>query len=209
MSDKCEKWMTKATASKETLVAIVGKFLPILIGEAYVAFDEKTARKLCTILDAVWEAAPDAGWIHSIPGWATLCNLCADGPDLFDDEHPYVEAIKVIKIDPGMTVLCDFCNEDYTASEMTGGILFGSKAACPKCAPGIEQRAKEYGEEKHIKARCPEAMSFAEWVRGIRVASDLAHSGLVPDRFKGKVADCAVVLDAARKPAGSSKEGTE
>ncbi len=59
-------------------------------------------------------------------------------------------------------------HEEFTSSKETGGILFGSKAACPKCAPGIEKRAKEFGEEKHIKARCPDGMGFAEWVRGLR-----------------------------------------
>lgn len=30
-------------------------------------------------------------------------------------------------------VLCDLCNEDYTESDVTGGILVGSYAICPKC----------------------------------------------------------------------------
>jgi hypothetical protein len=72
---------------------------------------------------------------------------------------------KVFRIDPGNRVVCDDCNEDYTDSQETGGILFQSKAICPKCAPKWESTAKGYGEERFIKARCPEGKAFADWVR--------------------------------------------
>lgn len=65
----------------------------------------------------------------------------------------------------GNTVLCDICNTDYTDSKETGGILFGSYAVCPKCAPKMELDAKKYNEEKYIASRCPENKSFADWVR--------------------------------------------
>lgn len=72
---------------------------------------------------------------------------------------------RIIKVDPGNIVLCDSCNEDYTESEESGGILFRSYAYCPKCAKRAEKSAKKYGEEHYIRARCPSNKSFANWVR--------------------------------------------
>ena len=68
----------------------------------------------------------------------------------------------------GDTVLCDDCDTDYTASTVTGGILFQSRALGPCCAPKWERSAREYGEEEFIRARGPAWMSFADWVRAIR-----------------------------------------
>ena len=71
----------------------------------------------------------------------------------------------VIELDQGSVVLCDLCNADHTLSSESGGLLFGSHAVCPACAPKIESAAKEHGEEEYIRARCPEGKSFANWVR--------------------------------------------
>lgn len=68
-------------------------------------------------------------------------------------------------LQPGRLVFCDGCGEDYTDSPATGGILFQSKAICPTCASKWEQGAKQYGEERFIKARCPVGMAFSDWVR--------------------------------------------
>lgn len=68
-------------------------------------------------------------------------------------------------IEPGNVVLCDDCNADYTDSDESGGILFGSRAICPKCQQKWIENARKYNEEKYIKARCPKDMSFADWVR--------------------------------------------
>jgi len=73
----------------------------------------------------------------------------------------------IVAPDPGNIVLCDMCNADYTESGEPGGFLFSSYAVCPQCTDKVEADAKEYGEEKHIKARCPSDMSFADWVRDV------------------------------------------
>ena len=65
----------------------------------------------------------------------------------------------------GDIVICDTCGKDYTNSDEKGGIEFGSKAVCPKCTPGFLKSAKKFNEENHIKRRCPDDKSFAEWVR--------------------------------------------
>jgi hypothetical protein len=75
------------------------------------------------------------------------------------------ENIAVIEVDAGNKVNCDYCNDDYTDSTESGGLLFGSYAACPKCAPAIEGNAKLHQEADRIRARCPENKSFADWVR--------------------------------------------
>lgn len=73
--------------------------------------------------------------------------------------------IERITIEPGNSVVCDACNDDYTHSDAVGGLLFQSKAICPNCSPKWEAGAKEYGETHLIKARCPADKSFADWVR--------------------------------------------
>lgn len=74
----------------------------------------------------------------------------------------------VIKVDPGRCVVCDFCNKDWTDSPISGGILFGSKGTCPECQPRLEASAERYGEQEHIRGRCPPGVSFADWIRSIR-----------------------------------------
>lgn len=75
-------------------------------------------------------------------------------------------ASSVVKIpELGRVVLCDDCGEDFTDSPAVGGILFVSRACCPSCAPRWEANAKKYGEDRYIRARCPEGKSFADWVR--------------------------------------------
>ena len=71
-------------------------------------------------------------------------------------------------IDVGRKVVCDWCNDDHTDTEATGGFLFGSYATCPKCAPRMQASAVEFGEEHMIRARCPEGMRFGDWVRELR-----------------------------------------
>ncbi len=66
--------------------------------------------------------------------------------------------------DLGDRVYCDYCNKDYTDSKESGGIIFGSKAICPECAPEALNRIRGYNEEHFIKAYCPEKMSFHQFV---------------------------------------------
>lgn len=73
------------------------------------------------------------------------------------------------EFDIGNTVLCDFCNEDFTHSEAKGGLLFQSKAACPNCAPSIQASAVRHGETQYIRLVCPDDMAFKDfvlWIRG-------------------------------------------
>jgi hypothetical protein len=65
-------------------------------------------------------------------------------------------------IDIGTTVLCDICNDDYTNSDALGGILVGSYAVCPQCAPEFT----DSDDEPVI--HCPAGMRFRDWVLRIR-----------------------------------------
>lgn len=65
-------------------------------------------------------------------------------------------------VDIGRIVVCDFCDADHTDTTVSGGVIFGSKAVCPTCAPRVQ------GEPEHIKARCPDGQSFGDFVRAYR-----------------------------------------
>ena len=64
----------------------------------------------------------------------------------------------------GDTVICDICNKDWTGDDTSGGILVGSYAVCPDCTPKKLKDLEKYNEMHCINARCPEKMSFADWV---------------------------------------------
>ena len=68
----------------------------------------------------------------------------------------------------GDTVLCDNDDTDLTTDPRSGGFLFGSYAIGPCCAEQYLANIRRYGEEDHVKARCPEGTGFADWVRAIR-----------------------------------------
>lgn len=73
--------------------------------------------------------------------------------------------MKTIKIEVGSSVYCDYCNKDFTNSPKSGGVLLGSYAVCPDCTPKLIQDAVRDGELGRVKGKCPEGMSFADWVR--------------------------------------------
>lgn len=65
-------------------------------------------------------------------------------------------------------IQCDCCGRDYDNSSESGGILFSSRAVCPKCAPALEADAVKYGETEYIFDRCPKGMSFRDWCIRLR-----------------------------------------
>lgn len=67
----------------------------------------------------------------------------------------------------GRKVICDMCGKDWTDSPDIGGMLFDSKACCPECSKEMEISVKRHKEERFIKGRCPDDMSFADWVRDV------------------------------------------
>lgn len=86
----------------------------------------------------------------------------------FEDFFQGFEDFFHIVIDPGNVVLCDYCNDEFTDSDETGGFLFGRKAVCPHCQERLMRDIKKYNEEHYIRGYCPEGISFADWIRSIR-----------------------------------------
>lgn len=85
-----------------------------------------------------------------------------------------------VAIPVGDEVVCDVCNDDYTASEARGGFLFGSYAYCPKCAVKSMPSIRKYNEEGHIHEYCPLDMSFADWVRDYRKRTGQNYIRITP-----------------------------
>lgn len=63
-------------------------------------------------------------------------------------------------IDIGDVVICDICNEDFTDSQETGGVLFGSYGVCPRCTPRLLEDVKKHNEEHLIHAKAQPSETF-------------------------------------------------
>lgn len=63
-------------------------------------------------------------------------------------------------IDIGDTVVCDWCNADYTDSPESGGVLVGSYAVCPQCEGRVAP--------DEVDVRCPTGVPFRDWVLDLR-----------------------------------------
>lgn len=95
-------------------------------------------------------------------------------PELHPIHQAYADALAKgapVRIEIGRDVLCDIDDTDLTDDPRSGGYMFGSYAVGPCCAEQHEARVRGYGEQHFITARCPEDMSFADWVRAIRAAT--------------------------------------
>jgi hypothetical protein len=68
--------------------------------------------------------------------------------------------MEIFSIDIGDTVVCDYCNADYTESDEGGGVLLGSYAVCPACVVKFKLTK--------VDATCPAGMTFKEWVLQLR-----------------------------------------
>ena len=94
------------------------------------------------------------------------CNACDPmAGSVSPLDELWEEAVETGKpVDIGDMVVCDGCNRDYTGQPDPGGLVFGDKGIGPCCAPKWEASIRRYGEESHIKVRCPEGKPFAKWV---------------------------------------------
>lgn len=48
--------------------------------------------------------------------------------------------MNIIHVEPGRLVLCDWCDQDFTESQQTGGFMFSNYATGPCCAASIEKQ---------------------------------------------------------------------
>lgn len=79
-------------------------------------------------------------------------------------------------------VYCDLDSVDLTDDPRSGGYLFGSYGVGPCCAERFMKEIEKNGEQWNIKGYCPKDMSFADWCRAMRAASDqgdniIVHNG--------------------------------
>ena len=79
----------------------------------------------------------------------------------------------------GDLVVCDICGEDFTNSPASGGIIFGSNAYCPQCSDRMLPTIAS--EAQHIQAKCPQGVSFADFVRDYRGPNAGIHFCTIPD----------------------------
>lgn len=89
-------------------------------------------------------------------------------PDDLTDKWNEAFANPGTTIKVGDTVVCDFCDADFTSSAESGGFIFGSKGVCPRCTPKMMRAIVKYGEGYLIRAMCPEGESFADFIRAYR-----------------------------------------
>ncbi len=82
-------------------------------------------------------------------------------------------------VDVGPLVVCDGCSEDFSNSDAEGGMLFQSKALCPKCASKWEEGAKKYGAEHFIRARAEPGESFKAFTLRMRGGNNTIRVGLL------------------------------
>lgn len=89
--------------------------------------------------------------------------------------HPlhqaYADALDAgvpVSIPVGRTVLCDLDDTDLTDDPRSGGYMFTSYGVGPCCAERMLVSIRGHGEEHFIRARCPEGMSYADWIRSMR-----------------------------------------
>jgi hypothetical protein len=71
-------------------------------------------------------------------------------------------------ISMGDIVVCDYCGRDWRGRTESGGLIFQSKAICPLCAPEAEKGIRQFGEERYVRARCREGVSFWHFVLDYR-----------------------------------------
>ena len=72
----------------------------------------------------------------------------------------------------GDSAICDFCGGDFTHSNVVGGMLFESKAACPTCTVDLLPRIQFHGEKKFIRGRAREGETFHAFVRRLRAGNN-------------------------------------
>jgi hypothetical protein len=93
-----------------------------------------------------------------------------------DDElHPFHQAVADAmkaggSVPVGPLVLCDIDSTDLTSDPRSGGFIFSSYGIGPCCAERFLETARANHEEHLIQSRCPEGMSYADWIRSIRPA---------------------------------------
>ena len=73
---KTKSWKAVFRMHRGDLKNLVKQFAEDLSRDFNKAIMEDSTDELAIILQKTFDNAPNSGYVHNIPGWAVLCNLC-------------------------------------------------------------------------------------------------------------------------------------
>ena len=80
-----EEYFSLAEQYREELFDIIVDFSGRDNAEEFLLFLNERSNSIASVLHQAWSDAPDKPWIHSIPGWHVLCDLCSEDYVLYED----------------------------------------------------------------------------------------------------------------------------
>ena len=96
-----EEWWASLEEHWEDLLSIMKRFLRSNPNSENVELDHlarfdtilmakanKDDHILVNYLNQAWQNAPDEPWIHELPAWGVLCDLCSEAYVLEDENEP-------------------------------------------------------------------------------------------------------------------------
>ena len=82
-----EEYFSLAERFQDELFDIITNFSGRDNAEEFILFLNERSNSIASILHQAWSDAPDSPWIHSIPGWNVLCDLCSEDYVLDETEE--------------------------------------------------------------------------------------------------------------------------
>ena len=82
-----EEYFSLAEQYRDELFNIIAGFSGRDNAEEFTLFLNERSNSIASIFHQAWADAPDKPWIHSIPGWHVLCDLCSEDYVLYEDEE--------------------------------------------------------------------------------------------------------------------------
>ena len=82
-----EEYFSLAKRFQDELFNIITGFSGRDNAEEFILFLNEQSNSIALILHQAWSDAPDRPWIHTIPGWHVLCDLCSEDYVLYKDEE--------------------------------------------------------------------------------------------------------------------------
>ena len=73
-----EEYFSLADQYRDELFDIITDFSGRDNAEEFLLFLNERSNSIASIFHQAWSDAPDRPWIHSIPGWNALCDLCSE-----------------------------------------------------------------------------------------------------------------------------------
>ena len=82
-----EEYFSLAERFQDELFDIITNFSGRDNAEEFILFLNEQSNSIASILHQAWSDAPDRPWIHSIPGWNALCDLCSEDYVLYEGQE--------------------------------------------------------------------------------------------------------------------------